>query len=104
MKFYSERPHLYLAFRIIPNYPITSEKVLNNGIDFNGDGEFTTDDEVLIKCLKLFIEIRGDKSCPIWYEGMKGQEQYKHTVERVLEPVKVPCEDDFKEFARLLRF
>lgn len=49
-------PYFHLAYRLIPGYPITSRKVLVNGITFDGNGEFETDDEVLIRGLRLYIK------------------------------------------------
>lgn len=100
MKFYSENPHQFIGYRQLPSYPLTSLKVKIGGIDF-ANGEFTTDDEVLITALKRFISVRKGKYCPIYIEG---QEQCKAVIEPVIEPLRmVDKEEEFKEFTRLLR-
>jgi hypothetical protein len=101
MKFIADKEHLFIGFRQLPNYPLSSMKIMTGGIDFDKNREFTTDDEVLITALKGFIEARRGKVCPIWAEG---QEQSKAVVEPVYEHIEpVDNEEEFKQFTRLLR-
>ncbi len=94
-KFFSENKSQFIGFRQLPNYPLTSLKVMVGGIDFH-NGEYETNDEILIACLRKFISAN-IKYCPIWEEGSK-------PLATALEPVEVINNDDvFEEFKRLLR-
>ncbi len=100
-RFYSNRPYLYLAYKLIPNFPITSQKMLNSGVDFNANCEFETNDKMLIECLKLYIEARKGKYCPIWEEG---SEPPPTAIEAIENPVVTNDKaEEFEEFKRLLR-
>lgn len=63
-KFYSDRPDLYFVLPIAADFPITSLKVMNSGVDFDSNGEFVTTDKTLISCLRHYIELRS-KYCRI---------------------------------------
>jgi len=56
VKFISQIPYFHLAYRLIPNYPISNQKVFVNGITFSGNCEFITDDSRLIDGLRLYIK------------------------------------------------
>lgn len=71
VRFFSrENPYLYLAFRLLPGYPITSETIKNSGITFR-NGEYVTSDEKEIAGLRNFIIARSNclTQCPIYEEG-----------------------------------
>lgn len=118
VKFIASQPYFHLPYRLIPGYPISSQKVLANGIDFNKDGEFETGDEVLIRGIRLYIEYAqkarelpqnarfSSIDLPVISE-VKGGEKATEYVEskpvKVVADISEDTDDLWSEISRLLK-
>lgn len=101
-KFHSENLNQFIGFRQLPNYPLSSLKIMVGGVDFS-NGLFETEDEVLIACLRRFISDRQGVVCPIYEDGLKPLTKPPVPMLKRVEQVGEADDEVFAEFKRLLR-
>jgi hypothetical protein len=102
VKFRSKNPNQFIGYRQLPPYPLSSLKIMVSGVDFS-NGVFETDDEVLIACIRRFIEGWKGIGCPVWEDGSKRRAEPPVPVAKRVEGISETDDEMLAEFKRLLR-